>query len=232
MPPPQSFLASRIQGFVCRSCLSRLQAPQNPRPLWLARSFASDKASQTKKPKSQKSSHDQRRNEIKPLIRVFDQSLDGVRTEVNQDRQDVDEAFLESLESTIQDVKKEMGEEGETEEIDDEEVQDRVIRRHMEGMFQGEAFEDYMVSQLESQMDQLDAEVDKRLENVDVKNMSEEKLSNVREELYQMVKDSMAPPLPLTAFTDNYSSQFPPANIGDEHIRTLFTLSNGARFPH
>ena len=160
----------------------------------MARSFASDKASRTKKPKSQKSSHDQHRNESKPLIRVFDQSLDGIRTEVNQDPQD--EAFLESLESTIQDVKKEMSEEGETEEIDDEEVQDRVIGRHMEDVFQGEAFEDYMVSQLESQMDQLDAEVDKRLENVDVKNMSEEELSKIREELYQTVKDSMAPLLP------------------------------------
>jgi hypothetical protein len=207
--------------------------PRNPRPLWLARFFASDKASRTKKPKNQKSSHDQHKNENKPVIRVFDQSLGGVRTEVNQDPQDpADEAFLESLESTIQDVKKEMSEEGETEEIDDEEVQDRVIGRRMEDMFQGEAFEDFMVSQLESQMDQLDAEVDKRLESVDVKNMSEEELSKVKEELYQMVKDSMAPLLPLTAFTDSYSSQFAPANIGDEHIRTLFTLSNGARFSH
>ena len=56
---------------------------------------------------------------------------------MNQNSQDpADKAFLESLQSTMRDVKREMSEEGERKEADYEELQDRVIGRHMEDLFQ------------------------------------------------------------------------------------------------
>lgn len=134
-----------------------------------------------------KDSRDQHEKESKPVVRIFDQTPDGVRTEVENGP--ADEAFLESLQSTIRDVKEEMGQEGATEDIDDEELQDRVIARHMQNMFQGEALEGFLAKKLESQMDELNAEVDKRLENVDLEHMSEEERSKIREELYQLAKD-------------------------------------------
>jgi hypothetical protein len=158
----------------------------------LSRSVVSDNATRrTKQPKVKKASHDKHGEEPKPIIRIFDQTPDGVRTEMKNEPGD--EAFLESLESTIRDMKEEKG----AEEIDEEELQDRVIGRHMQKLFQGEALENFLAAKLESQMDELDAEIDKRLENVDLENMSEEERSKVREELYHLVKESMDPPVLL-----------------------------------
>ncbi|KAG4433551.1 hypothetical protein IFR05_010976 [Cadophora sp. M221] len=42
MPPPQHLLASKIRGFVCRSCLSKLQPPQRQRIQWVSRSLTTD----------------------------------------------------------------------------------------------------------------------------------------------------------------------------------------------
>ncbi|KAK0118780.1 hypothetical protein ONS95_007662 [Cadophora gregata] len=42
MPPPQSLLASKLRGFVCRSCLSKLQGYHRRRMQWASRSLTTD----------------------------------------------------------------------------------------------------------------------------------------------------------------------------------------------
>ncbi|KAH6709637.1 hypothetical protein BKA61DRAFT_738629 [Leptodontidium sp. MPI-SDFR-AT-0119] len=42
MPPPQHLLASKLRGFVCRSCLSKLQPAQRQRIQWVSRSLTTD----------------------------------------------------------------------------------------------------------------------------------------------------------------------------------------------
>lgn len=190
MPPLQPLLAGRIHGFICKSCLSKLRAPRSQRPPWLLRSVASDNGPpRTKSPKKRKDSHNQHENEGDPVIRIFDQFPDGVRKEVG--REPGDEALLESLQSTIRDVKEEMGADGEEGEIDDEELQDRVIGRHLQDMLPGEGFGGFMSSQIESQMQELDAKMDKRLEHVDLAKMTAEERQKLREEFIELAKAGM-----------------------------------------
>jgi hypothetical protein len=202
MPPSQRLLAPRIQGFVCRSCLSKLQSPRYQRPPWLSRSVASETGHRAKEPKVKKDSHDQPGANSESVVRIFDQTPDGMRTEVGSEPGD--EAFLESLQSAMEDMRKEMVAEGETEEIDEEELQERVVGRHMQNMVQGDGMVDILAKELESQMEEIGAEVDRRLENVDMENMSVEGRSKIREEIFQLVLNNSMYiiPQPFDQITD------------------------------
>jgi hypothetical protein len=88
MPPPRHFLAPRITGFICRSCLSRLEPPRTQRPPWLTRNATS------------KAGRPQRGNKPSPkdedkVVRYYDQTPDGERREVPEYGEE--EAFLDSI---------------------------------------------------------------------------------------------------------------------------------------
>ena len=205
MPPPQRLLGPRIQGFICRSCLSKLQSPRNQRPPWLSRSTASENGPlKNKQPKSKKGSHDKSAKESEPVIRVWDETPDGVRIE--RGNEPGDGAILKKLESTIQDVRAEMAAEAETEDIDEGELQDRVLDRHMEDMVEGKDMVDFLADEMESQMKEIDADVDRRLEMMHAENMEEEEQFKVRNELFELVMKEKASTNPLflalNIFTD------------------------------
>jgi hypothetical protein len=190
MPPPQPLLATRIQGFVCRSYLSKLRESRTRRPTWRLQSIASDNGPRRiKEPKVKKKSHERSENGSEPVIRIFNQTADGVRTE--RGTEPGDEAILDSLQSTVQDVKEELGAKGE--EVDEEELQDRVIGRHMQSFVERGGLEDALVEDLEARFEELDTEMEKKIKNVDLESMSEEEKSKFREDLFQqlLVKDSM-----------------------------------------
>ncbi|KAL3423542.1 pentatricopeptide repeat domain-containing protein [Phlyctema vagabunda] len=80
MPRPQPVLASKIRGFVCRSCLAKLQAkPSTP---WLARSFANQNSSKAKETQPEKKAPSE------PTFRFFQQTPDGRRIEIQDDEDD------------------------------------------------------------------------------------------------------------------------------------------------
>lgn len=79
MPPPQHLLSTRLRGFVCKSCLSKLRAPRGHQIPWTARTFASDD-----KPR-RKGGWDLPHG----TVRYFEQTPDGVRTEIKDDDDDV-----------------------------------------------------------------------------------------------------------------------------------------------
>ena len=100
-----------------------------------------------------------------------------------------------------------MAAESESGEINDEELQDRVMGRQMQNLTQGKAFEEFMTSKLETEMDELDAQIDERLESVDLENMSEDERSKIREELIRLVKDGMILDSSFTIFTNSHASR-------------------------
>jgi hypothetical protein len=114
-----------------------------------------------------------------------------------------------------------MAAESESGEIDAEELQDRVIGRQMQNLTQGKAFEEFMTSRLESEMDELDAQIDKRLENVDLENMSEEERSKIREELIRLVKDGMM----LDYVFGIYTNSHPLENLPSEQRDPQHSIS-------
>lgn len=80
MPPPQHLLSTRLRGFVCKSCLSKLRAPRGQQILWTARTFASDD-----RPRRKKGGLDLPHG----TVRYFEQTPDGVRTEIKDDDDDL-----------------------------------------------------------------------------------------------------------------------------------------------
>lgn len=101
MPPPQSFLTSRIRGFICRSCLSKLQVPQQQRIQWLSRNVTSDNGPSRRKGGSKQPVQEE------AVVKYFDQTPDGNRTEIQEDPEE--EAIIESLTSTIRDLENRTG---------------------------------------------------------------------------------------------------------------------------
>jgi len=88
MPPPRHLFAPRITGFICKSCLSRLELRNKRLAPWLIRNATS------------KASPSQRRNRpnIKDEdidVRYFDQTPDGDRREVPDYGEE--EAFMDSI---------------------------------------------------------------------------------------------------------------------------------------
>ncbi|TAQ86539.1 hypothetical protein B7494_g5144 [Chlorociboria aeruginascens] len=97
MPPSQPILASRICGFVCRSCLSKLQQPQ--RPPWPQRGFS--KKAKLAKPKEPKDRAAQERllSQDGFSIKYFDQGPNGELEE----NVEPDDAEMEALDKQVQD---------------------------------------------------------------------------------------------------------------------------------
>ncbi|KAH6666637.1 hypothetical protein B0J14DRAFT_196294 [Halenospora varia] len=95
MPPPQPFLASRIGGFVCKSCLSKLRNPRPQRGAWLSRSLASDQRPPSRPNRSKKSlASSSPQPEPDVTVRFFEQTKDGERKEIlDKD----EESFYETL---------------------------------------------------------------------------------------------------------------------------------------
>ncbi|KAF4625211.1 hypothetical protein G7Y89_g12958 [Cudoniella acicularis] len=88
MPPPQPFLAYRLGGFVCKSCLSKIRTLQR-RPLpWLARSITNNQG--PKPPKRGTSPPSQHG----ATVRYFEETPDGDRRELIDE--DLD-AYIESM---------------------------------------------------------------------------------------------------------------------------------------
>ena len=108
MPPSQPTSISRIRGYVCKSCLLRLERPLRRPPPWLSRTFTSDDGT----PKSRLSKVNKsipRRHEIRnDDIRYFEETPDGERREVEDE--DADEELLrETVEATLRNFDDVMG---------------------------------------------------------------------------------------------------------------------------
>jgi len=108
MPPSQPIFASRIRGYVCKSCLLRLQKPLRRQPPWLSRSFTSDNAASKPRLSKANKTIPQGHETHDAEIRYFEETPDGDRREVGAE--DAEEELLrETVEATLRNFDDVMG---------------------------------------------------------------------------------------------------------------------------
>ncbi|KAE9381722.1 hypothetical protein N431DRAFT_491042 [Stipitochalara longipes BDJ] len=191
MPPPHRLLASRLQGYVCRACLSKSKINLQQQRLWLSRNATNGERPAPSKRASQHI------NPQEAVIRLFEQAPDGTRVEIPTD-------FLNGMEEEYQDYENEGGKSLEelASPVDFESLVDDG-RQHSpyDPMLGGESLEDMTKS-----TEELEALVE-RLENIDFSTLSAEDRDRLREELLKsattdespltrVVSDSASPPAP------------------------------------
>ncbi|CAG8982662.1 hypothetical protein HYALB_00006060 [Hymenoscyphus albidus] len=121
MPPPRPLLPTRTPGYICRSCLLRLDAPrrQRPPPPWLLRNVTNGSGNPPPESVIRRSAED------KPTIHVryFEETPDGDRREVSGDPE---EALLDSMRPELDDLDKRnqeiLGRDG----VADEDMEDAI----------------------------------------------------------------------------------------------------------
>jgi hypothetical protein len=94
MPPPHYLLSPTIRGFVCRSCLLKIQQPRRQPVRWLARQASNEGGP--------------RRRPVKGDFSFYDQGEDGVRTETDTIT-DSDIAQDEATRKEIRDLERKVG---------------------------------------------------------------------------------------------------------------------------
>ena len=130
MPPPQHLLASKIRGFVCRSCLSKLQGPQRRRIQWTSRSLTTDTL------------HARPKGATYPASTTVEEAPDELEPEFNE------ESIIEALEEEVRLRRKDAVEHGvpkssvryfeETPDGTREEIQDGVEEENRLGILERE----------------------------------------------------------------------------------------------
>jgi hypothetical protein len=186
MPPQQPFLASSIRGYVCRSCLSKIQKYHRPHAPWLARNVMNDNGPPgPKRLKSQKTVPDNPQTTSEPVIRYWEQTADGQRKEKGFE----DDALIAKLESSIKDLEDDIGDTSLLEKVDaernpweeDEEEEDieAALSKDMN-----------LPPAMQAQMEAIEAQL-RRIENdPDLENLSEEDRIKIRSELLSGVADT------------------------------------------
>jgi hypothetical protein len=104
MPPPQNLLAFRLRGYVCRSCLLKIQSPQKQKVPWLSRSVTSSHHTSKSKSKQKPSALSNSSSNEASKFKVFEEAPDGTRTEVETEDDTYDETLLAALDSTIEEL--------------------------------------------------------------------------------------------------------------------------------
>lgn len=157
MPPPHHIISPSLRGFVCRSCLSKLYISQR-RPPWLTRSLRTVTAPPRTKKHKQDNSHPRERIEsrgpIESSIRYFDETPDGDRREVSNEKDE--EAFMDSLASQFgfgESEKRYLRSMGDNPPVDE----DYDVEKELQNATEGRVYEDEDTRGITTQTDRLDA---------------------------------------------------------------------------
>lgn len=192
MPPPQHFLSNRLRGYVCKSCLSKLRAPWRQQLPWTLRTFATDD-----RPKKGKGAWDLPHG----TVRYFEQTPDGVRTEIKDNE---DDAFTESLRKHLQILEERTGKG--VNDLEEEDLQNLLRATLVDAQGEdalGELFGDPSLdpqaqAELKKALEAMtaqDEEMKSQIEFInsfDLNNLSDQDRSRLREELLKSVKKGMA----------------------------------------
>lgn len=121
MPPPRPLIPTRTPGFICRSCLLRLDAPrrQRPPPPWLVRNATNGRGN----PPPQRGTRPSAEKKASVTVRYFEETPDGDRREVSGDPE---EALLDSMRPELDEIDKRnkaiLGRDG----VADEDMEDAI----------------------------------------------------------------------------------------------------------
>lgn len=139
MPPTQPFVTSRISGYVCRACLSQLRRSQRPQTPCLIR-YATDSSSRAK-PSKKKTEE--------PLIRYFEQTPDGARTETVDNS--TKSAILNDVEEQIRLLEEEGGDQGD-DLVDEDEPSPVELLSHIGKQYEVPESMRSAIDEMEAQM--------------------------------------------------------------------------------
>lgn len=205
MPPPQHLLASRIRGFVCKSCLSKLQTPQRQRAPWVAARNISATAARAKG--ATKDADQGQADEAEPAIQVkyWEQDPEGNRKEIFEEKEDDEERELKAsiqqevkhleqkegrpLEEVYKDI---MGSEDDIRLEMGKRMGELIEEGYGDAAFEGPSDEDLAV--LESKSEEIEAHNDiiERYGGIDnIGDLSEEERLQLREELLPSIREAM-----------------------------------------
>jgi hypothetical protein len=168
MPPPHRFLASRLQGYVCRACLSKSQVTLRQQPIWLSRNATDGRWPTILKGASQQVDPQE------PEIRLFEQTPDGTRVEVHAD-------LLNGIEGQLRGYDEENG----------HSIEELVGPVDFESFLDGDGQHYSYDPKLRESMDAMTKETEElealveKLENIDFGTLSAEDRAKLREELLQ-----------------------------------------------
>ena len=166
MPPQHRFLASRLQSYVCRACLSKSKVTSRQQPQWLSRNATNGRG-----PLRSKGARQQIEQE--PDVRYFEQAPDGTRVEID---------MLKDFEKQIQDYEKDAG----------KSTKDLLGPVDFEGLLNAhgeleplDPIEHESMAALDKETEELEALV-ARLEDTDLSSLSAEDRLKLREELLKL----------------------------------------------
>jgi hypothetical protein len=166
MPPQHRFLASRLQSYVCRACLSKSKVSLRQRPQWLSRNATNGRGPLRSKGTSQQI--DQEAD-----VRYFEQAPDGTRVEID---------MLREFEKQIQDYEKDAG----------KSIEDLLGPVDFEGLLNAhgeieplDPIEDESMAALDKETEELEALME-RLDHTDLGSLSAEDRLKLREELLKL----------------------------------------------
>ncbi|RDL36669.1 uncharacterized protein BP5553_06021 [Venustampulla echinocandica] len=190
--PPQSFLAPRTRGFICRSCLSRLHVPQRQWPPWMVRNATNDNGRSRPGKSNRPTPPDQ------PVIRFFDETPDGDRREIFDDEE---EAFLESVGSEVDEM-----EQRRSRFLDHtKDDPDGYIDEDMEDAIQGRIDEEEGMEDINAANEHLEDLIQRIKSLSDKEVVTEEDRLQIRELLYNIKKpSSKAKPRDMEAVGSRY----------------------------
>ena len=192
MPPLQPLLVSRIRCFVCKSCLSKFQAPQGQRSQWLSRGFSNDSKPCNRGRKARSAPRDQGKELPEPVIRYFEATPGGDRREVKDDDEKVaeEDALIESLESTIRNLEKRVGKRTSPLANSNHENGDSENDLGRLGLGSQDRVEkNYSTKNIDVKIAELQAHMEKLKSLSQLENLSEEDRSQIREEVLDFNKD-------------------------------------------
>ncbi len=166
MPPQHLFLASRIQSYVCRACLSKSKVAFRQQPQWLSRNATNGRG-----PLRSKEASQQIDQELD--VRYFEEAPDGTRVEID---------MLKDFEKQIRDYEKDTGKS--IEDLLGPMVFERPLNAHGE-LEPLDPMEHESMAALDKETEELEALVE-RLENTDLSSLSAEDSVKLREELLKL----------------------------------------------
>lgn len=182
MPPQQPFLASGTRGYICRSCISKLQKSYQPRSSWLARKITNDN-----RPRRSNTTP-------KPVIKYWEQNGDGQRRE----NQFQDAAFLEKVERSIKELGDDIGDQRlqeDLQELEEVDAEDKSWEEQEEEQGLEDAYEEYInksmgvsndvqskTDAIYAQMEALDGQMRRLEDNPELENLSAEDRLRIRRE--------------------------------------------------
>ncbi len=193
MPLPQHLLSSRVRVYVCRSCLSKVQAPQRQKIPWFSRRISTSVA----RLRGEGKNVDQ-----EPTVRFWDQAPDGTRREIKIENEEDEDGreFAQHLEQSMRDLEQETGKSiAELVDEDDENVEAMMGKKMHEILERGKKqlpFDMPSAEELDilrEQTEQMQAQLNiiQQFGGADIKNISEEDRLKLREALLGPIRESM-----------------------------------------